>query len=148
MSGYPTPLNEANLNRINLIKKELKTNMVGISDHTVGIKTSLSSIFYNVVVIEKHFIINKKIKSHDQKFSIDENELKKLKKELIENQILKGESNFNLKKSEKNMIKLRRSIFSIKDIQKGEKFSKLNISSFRPKVGICSSSYFEILGKK
>ena len=148
VSGYPTPLNEVNLNRITLIKKEFKNNMVGISDHTVGIKTSILSTFYNVAVIEKHFIIDKRIKSSDQKFSINPHELRKLKNELDKNQVLKGSNNFDLKKSEKSMKKLRRSIFAIKNIKKGEKFSKLNISTFRPKIGICASKYFTIIGKK
>ncbi len=148
VSGYPTPLREANLNRINQIKKKLKTSMVGLSDHTVGIKTALSSVFYDVVIIEKHFIINKKLNSNDKKFSIDEKELRELKKYISENYLLKGNNNFEIKKSEKNMIKLRRSIFSTKEIAKNEKFSKFNITTLRPKIGICSSKYFKILGKK
>lgn len=148
VSGYPTPIEESNLNRIRKIKKELNTNLVGLSDHTVGINTAIASIFYDVVLIEKHFIINKKIKSYDKKFSIDASELKKLKKEIDKNYELKGNENFELKNSEKNMIKLRRSIYSIKKILKGEKFTKYNISTFRPKVGICASKFFDILGKK
>ena len=43
---------------------------------------------------------------------------------------------------------LRRSIFSTKSIKKNEKITKDNINSLRPKIGICASQYFNILGKK
>ena len=102
----------------------------------------------DVVIIEKHFIINKKLNSNDKKFLIDEKELRELKKYISENYLLKGNNNFEIKKSEKNMIKLRRSIFSTKEIAKNEKFSKFNITTLRPKIGICSPKYFKILGKK
>ena len=51
-----------------------------------------------------------------------------------------GEKKFSLKKSEKVNLNQRRSIFSIKDIDIGEKLTSLNISSFRPFIGINSNS--------
>ena len=39
------------------------------------------------------------------------------------------------------MIYVRRSIFTKKDIKKGEKFSLENIETFRPKIGICASEF-------
>ena len=45
------------------------------------------------------------------------------------------------------MIYVKRSIFSKKDIKKGEKLSIENIETFRPKIGICASRIFKILGK-
>ena len=45
-------------------------------------------------------------------------------------------------------LKFRRSIFALKTINKGEKFSNKNIRSFRPFLGIGSENYNKILGKK
>ena len=42
----------------------------------------------------------------------------------------------------------RKSIFSTKDIKKGEKFSKENIDTFRGLHGLKANNYFKILGKK
>ena len=47
----------------------------------------------------------------------------------------------------KNQI-FRRSIYAIKDIKKGEKFSDKNISTFRPNIGLSASYYPKIIGKK
>ena len=46
----------------------------------------------------------------------------------------------------KNKI-FRRSIYAIKNIKKGEKFTKKNIQTFRPDVGLSSSYFLKILGK-
>ena len=59
-----------------------------------------------------------------------------------------GEKKFSLKKSEKVNLSQRRSIFSIKDINAGEKLTSLNISSFRPSIGINSNLFFKVLGRK
>ena len=42
----------------------------------------------------------------------------------------------------------KRSIFSKNFINKGDIFSEKNIISLRPKIGIDSSEYFNLLGKK
>ena len=61
VSGYPTPENEANLKRISTLKNNFKKINIGLSDHTSGIITSIASIPYNTVFIEKHFILSKKL---------------------------------------------------------------------------------------
>ena len=43
---------------------------------------------------------------------------------------------------------LRRSIFAKKRINKNDKFTKMNIDTFRPKIGIGAENYFKIIGKK
>jgi sialic acid synthase SpsE len=47
-----------------------------------------------------------------------------------------------------NNKKFRRSIFSTQYIQKGEKFSKDNISCLRPSVGVSTLFYSKLIGKK
>ena len=59
-----------------------------------------------------------------------------------------GKPNIGPKKNELNSLKLRRSVFAIKDIGKGEKFSIKNIGSFRPRIGIGSENFSKILGKR
>ena len=46
-----------------------------------------------------------------------------------------------------NSLKLRRSIYAVKEIKKGEKFTRKNIRSFRPKIGIGAEKFVKILGK-
>ena len=53
--------------------------MIGLSDHTTDIVSSLSASANNVVAIEKHFKL-KKTKSVDSQFSIDPDGLRNLRK--------------------------------------------------------------------
>ena len=78
VSGYPTDENQANLQRILTLKNYFKKFNIGLSDHTDNITTSIASISYNTILIEKHFILSKKLKSLDRKFSINPVELKEL----------------------------------------------------------------------
>ena len=148
VSGYPTPESETNLKRIRTLQKKFKKINIGLSDHTDNITTAIASVPYNTVFIEKHFILSKKLKSLDRNFSIDPKELANLSKQsrLVYSSI--GDGKFKIQKHEKKSLKFRRSIFSIKKIKKGEKFSYKNISTFRPEVGLSAKYFFKILGKK
>ena len=144
VSDYPTALKNTELYKIKELKKTFKNYLIGISDHTNGNTSSLIASTLGIVAIEKHFKLNPKEKTIDSKFSIDTQQLKNLKNNL-------DDIFFSLKKRKKRikkMIYVRRSIFSKKDIKKGEKLSIENIETFRPKIGICASEFFNIVGKK
>ncbi len=144
VSDYPTILKNTELYKIKELKKTFKNYLIGISDHTDNNTSSLIASTLGIVAIEKHFKLNSKEKTIDSNFSIDSKQLKKLKNNL-------DDIFFSLKKRKKRikkMIYIRRSIFSKKDIKKGEKISMENIETFRPKIGICASEFFKILGKK
>ena len=51
------------------------------------------------------------------------------------------------KRIEKNSVKIRRSLFAIENIKKGEKFSEINVGTFRPVIGLPANFYFKIIGK-
>ena len=145
VSGYPTPIEEANLQNINELKKITGVKHVGFSDHTKSIYASTIASTYNICAIEKHFIINKKLKSPDRTFSITPKELSSLKNNIKMNHLMKLKTP---KKSENPSKVFRRSIFSIQNIKKNEIFTKNNIGCFRPMIGIGSENYFTVLGKK
>ena len=145
VSGYPTDLADVNLKNILILKKKFKKYLIGLSDHTDDIYSSIAANSFKPVLIEKHFKLNEKNKTTDSEFSITPKKLKTLKSILIKLNTKKKEKKNNV---EKNSKKLRRSIFATQDIERNEKLTEKNIGTFRPKVGICSSKYFKILGKK
>lgn len=148
VSGYPTSEKESNLNSISFYKKAFKNYNIGISDHTKGIRTSLTAVALGAKVIEKHFIKSKKVKTIDSEFSIDKNQLIKLRNEAIKVHESLGRHSKRVQKIEKGNLKFRRSIFASKNILKGERITDKNIQCLRPKIGISSNKYFKILGKK
>jgi pseudaminic acid synthase len=148
VSGYPTPPSDVNLNSITFLKNEFKKNLIGLSDHTNDIFTSVASISLGVNLIEKHFKTSDKIKSEDSSFSINKKNLLKLKKYIINIHPTLGLNTKKIQKSEKQNLIFRRSIYAIKNIKKNDKFSKKNIRCYRPAIGLPSNLYLNILNKK
>ena len=148
VSGYPTPENDTNMITIKKLQTRFNNHIIGISDHTNDINSSLCATALGASLIEKHFKISSKIKTLDSKFSITPKQLYQLKKQSLKIFNSIGKPNIGAEKIEKNSIKLRRSIFAVKNIKKSEKLSKSNIATYRPKIGIDAKYYFNILGKK
>jgi sialic acid synthase SpsE len=143
VSDYPTKIRNSNLEKILYLKKIFSKNEIGLSDHTNGISTSLIASNFGISYIEKHFNLDN-LKTTDSSFSINPEQLKELSESF---KYMFG------KYKEKNSIRkknffLRRSIFSSKDIKKNEKITTENINTLRPRIGICASQYFKVLGKK
>ncbi len=145
VSNYPTETKDTNLIKINFLKKKFKKYLIGLSDHTNNIFSSVASIPLGIVIIEKHFNLDKK-KTPDSAFSIGPKMLKELKKTSLEIfESLNKQKNTQI--FNKN-IKFRRSIYAKFDILKNEQITKKNINVLRPKIGICASQYFKVLGKR
>jgi len=62
--------------------------------------------------------------------------------------ILYNKNSFKMTKNEETSLRFRRSIFSIKDIKKGDVFSKENIRIIRPGYGLLPLYWEKILGKR
>lgn len=147
ISSYPAKKDELNLKYINILKKF--SPIVGYSDHSNSDLASIISVSNGAKVIEKHFILNKKIKSPDNSFSHDPIQLKNLIKKIRDTEIMMGSEKINKRKIIRNKLKtISRSIFYSNDIKKGEKITLTNIKSVRPGTGLSLSYFKKILGKK
>ena len=145
VSNYPTEIKDTSLKKIKILKEKFKKYHIGLSDHTSDIFSSIAAISLGVCAIEKHFTIDNK-KTPDSLFSINPVMMKNLKKASIELFESLNKSK-DIRVLNKN-IKFRRSIFAKKNIRINEKITKKNIIVLRPKIGICASKYFKIIGKK
>ena len=147
---YPTTPRDVNLRSILDLKNVFPKNLLGFSDHSLGVNIPSSSVLYGVRVIEKHFTINKNLKkSADHWLSVNPNELNILRRNVDELIDSLGNKNKKVLKCEKLTRRLaRRSIVAKKNIYKGEKFNSDNIAPKRPGGGISPVNYFKILGKK
>ena len=147
VSGYPTPVDQINLNTIHLLKKTFNCD-VGLSDHTLGNLSALQSISLGAKVIEKHFTLSRKDKGPDSEFSMEPKELKQLSKDIDLAFKSLGEASFKQKKSELPNMIFRRSIYVVKDLKKGAVLDKESVRRIRPGYGLAPKYYNEILGKK
>lgn len=146
-SSYPAPIEEANLATI----QDLKTRFgveVGLSDHTMGIVTTIVAVSQGARVIEKHFILDKSIGGPDASFSLDEKEFTEMVNAIRQAEKVMGKVSYELTDKVKASRKFSRSLFVVEDIKAGEEFTEKNIRSIRPGFGLHPKYYKELLGKK
>ena len=146
-SAYPTPIDESNLITIREISK--KFNVIsGLSDHSLGTKISSYACLMGACLIEKHFTLDRSKGGVDSYFSLEPKELSELVKESKEVKNILGIPAFGPTKSESISLTGRRSLYAVKDINKGEIFTKENIKSIRPGRGLKPKYFEKILGLK
>ena len=135
VSSYPAKPEEMNLRTI-LHMKELFGCRVGLSDHSSGIGASICAVALGAAVIEKHFTLSRKIKTPDDFYSIEPQELEELVKNIRIAEKALGRVHYGLTEEEKSNWAYRRSLFAVNDIKEGEVFSEENIRSIRPANGL------------
>lgn len=146
-SAYPAPLEEMNLNTIPALKEKYKT-IIGLSDHSMGIAVPVASVALGAKIIEKHFIIDRKIGGPDSQFSLEPAEFKQMTQAIRDVEKALGTINFNLtEKAEKNRD-FSRSLFAVVDIHAGEYFNENNVKSIRPGYGLHPRYLKDLFGKK
>jgi len=147
-SEYPPDYKDLNLSYIQSMKKNFEDIVIGHSDHTNNIYSSIAAVTLGAKIIEKHVNLDNLNFGPDRHVSISFDELKELVKAIkIIEQALGYKK--RIYKKEMPIFKwARRSIVSTKNIKKGEKLTLDNIFSKRPALGIPSYNYYKILGKK
>jgi len=147
VSNYPAKAKEMNLRTIGDMRKRFKCP-VGLSDHSLGIESSLAAVALGSVMIEKHFTISRKEKTPDSFFSMEPQEFKILvgKIRLVEQTL--GDIVYGVKRDQKASLRFRRSLFAVKDIKKGEVFSEANVRSIRPAAGLEPKYLSKIVAKR
>ncbi len=146
-SAYPAPLEEANLLTIPNLAQTFGVT-AGFSDHTLGLTAPIVAITLGAKVLEKHFILDKSIGGPDCEFSMEKEEFEQLIKEVRNTEKLLGKVDYTLTQKRKKSRKFSRSLYSCKEIKKGEFFTRENIKSVRPGYGLHPKYLDEILGKK
>jgi pseudaminic acid synthase len=145
-SSYPAPIEEANLATIPDLKQRFGVE-AGLSDHTLGIVAPVVAVTLGARVIEKHFILDKSIGGPDASFSLDEKEFTEIVSAVRQAEQAVGKVSYELTEKVKASRKFARSLFVVKDIKKGEKFTEENVRSIRPGYGLHPKHFKEILGK-
>ena len=147
VSNYPSSISDFNLNNIKILKDKFKCR-VGISDHSTDNRVAIAAIASGAEVIEKHIALDNQKKGFDIDFSLKGKEIKKLRDDIDVAFKLLGKNSFFRNKSENKSKIFRRSIFTTKNIKKGEKFTKDNIRVIRPGYGLMPKYFNKILNKR
>ena len=146
-SSYPAPINEANMIMIPDLAKRFGV-IAGLSDHTIGITVPIVATTLGAKVIEKHFIIDRSIGGPDASFSMNVEEFTAMVKAVREAEQAVGVVDYQLTAKQKSGREFSRSLYVVKEIQKGEMITEENVRSIRPGYGLHPKYYQEVLGKK
>lgn len=147
-SSYPTPLDEVNLKKMISLKNFFKVN-IGYSDHTNSTESAVIAALMGATIIEKHVTMNNKLVGPDHLASLEFKEFKRMNEYISKKDKLIGSGNISLSKSEKeNISKANKFLVANRNIKKGDKFSRNNLTSKRTGSGISAKKFFKILGKK
>lgn len=147
ISGYPTPVEQANLRRIPRLAEEFGC-AVGLSDHTLGTDVSVAAVALGACFIEKHFTLRRSDGGPDSSFSLEPEELTALVRGTKTAFAALGTGAEERAASEKANVVFRRSIYVVKDVAEGDVFTTENVRIIRPGYGLAPKHLPDILGKR
>jgi N-acetylneuraminate synthase len=145
---YPTPPEIVRLGAMAELMNHFPGTVVGLSDHTITNHACLGSVALGASILERHFTDSMDRIGPDIVCSMDEHAAKEL---IFGANLLK-----KMRGGVKGPVELEKptidfayaSVVSIKEIKKGDLFTKDNIWVKRPGTGEILAEYFdEILGK-
>ncbi|MCY2686960.1 pseudaminic acid synthase [Salinimicrobium sp. TH3] len=146
-SSYPAPIDEANMVMVKDLAERFNV-ISGLSDHTMGNTVPVVATCFGAKIIEKHFILNKEIGGPDASFSMDEKEFTSMVNAVREAEKAIGIVDYSLTEKQRKGRDFSRSLYVVKDINKGELISEENVRSIRPGFGMHPKHYSVVLGKK
>jgi pseudaminic acid synthase len=145
-SAYPAPLEEVNLRTMVDMRQKFDT-LVGLSDHTMSKIVPADAVALGACAVEKHFILRRSDGGPDAEFSLEPKEFKEMARAIRDTEQALGKVSYESSSKVNEHKPLMRSIFVVRDIRKGEKFTKANIRVIRPGYGLQPKHYEEVLGK-
>ena len=146
---YPSSFDSLRLNSILDLQKNFKKNIIGYSDHSLGIYPSIIAMSLGALIIEKHFVDSRSFSGPDISCSMDTKDLKELiEVSKIITKSLPGHKYLHPSEIVTSKFAFA-SIVAAKNIKKNEKISLKNICPKRPGTGdFLANEYRRLLGKK
>lgn len=147
VSEYPAPASEYNLKKILQLEKHHNV-VIGLSDHTIGNATAIASVAIGASIVEKHFTLERSAGGPDSSFSLEPSELKNLCEDCATAWGALEVRSTDIKLSEVPNKKLRRSLYTVKELHIGDTITAENIRSIRPGYGLSPKFFDDVIGKK
>ena len=146
-SAYPAPNNELNLNAIPKLIENYKCS-VGFSDHSIGLDAAKTAVALGATIIEKHFKLDDDETSIDSHFSAKISMIPNFKREIKKIKESLGKDTLEIENSVRSSLTGRRSLYVVRNIKKGERFTVENVKSIRPSHGLHPKYFKRVLNKE
>ncbi len=145
-SAYPALPDDMNLRTIEDMRERFNLP-VGLSDHSLGSLSATTAIAMGASVIEKHFCLSRDISNPDASFSMTPSEFSSMVSDIRKVEKALGRITYGPSDQEQDNLKFRKSVFVIKDVNEGERFTEENIKVIRPGFGLKPKYFQDVLGK-
>lgn len=149
---YPTPYQDANLAKIQTLKKSFPDMYIGYSDHTKpDSEYDVIEIAYllGAQLIEKHFTLDKSLAGNDHYHAMDVHDAEEILTHIEKIDRIKGCGDLVALSTESAARQnARRSIVTTKRILKGTIFTSDMLTFKRPGTGIAPRNISSIIGRK
>ena len=145
-STYPATAGNTNILTIPHMR-ELFGCEVGLSDHTIGVGVSVTSVALGATVIEKHFTLSRVDGGVDSTFSMEPAEMSQLVLESERAWQALGKISYGATEAEKKSIVFRRSLYVVQDLKAGDVLTKDNVRAIRPGLGLPTKYLEMVLGR-
>jgi N-acetylneuraminate synthase len=145
---YPTPSHLVRFGAMQELQKEFPNTVIGLSDHTTSNLACFGAVALGASILERHFTDSMDRDGPDIVNSMDPKALSELITGSIELAKMRGGRKEAAKEEQVTIDFAFATVVSIKDIKKGETFTKDNIWVKRPGTGeITAEDYQNILGR-
>jgi pseudaminic acid synthase len=146
-ASYPAPPADSNLRGIPLLADAFDV-VPGLSDHTVGIGVPVAAVALGACAIEKHVTLARADGGVDSDFSLEPTELAALVTETERAWQALGAPRIGPRDSEREVRRLRRSLYVVTDVTEGEEVTRTNVRSIRPSGGLPPADLDRVLGRR
>lgn len=143
-SAYPAPTETMNLRTIPDLAFRFNVP-VGLSDHTLSNESAVLAIAMGATIVEKHLTLSRAEQGPDSSFSLEPQEFAELVQAIRIAEAALGQVHYGPTSSDQNNLAFRRSLFAIRDIAAGERFTEENVRSIRPGQGLAPKHIDDLL---
>jgi pseudaminic acid synthase len=134
-SSYPAPDAGMNLSTMPLLEA-VTGSPVGLSDHSMGTTAAVTAVTLGACLIEKHLTLSRADGGVDSHFSLEPEEFATLVRDVRRAEAMLGTQRFGVGASEAESLVYRRSLYVVKPVAAGERFTRENVRSIRPGNGL------------
>ena len=146
---YPTAPNQIRLGAMQQLMEAYPDIPVGLSDHSVTNTACIAAMTLGASIVERHYTDTMERTGPDIVCSMDEQTLRELLRAAKENPQMLGGTKNAIKEEQPTIDFAFATVVSLRDIEKGEVFTKDNLWVKRPgKGGIPAEHYPDLIGKK
>lgn len=147
VSSYPARYEQANLMTMRDIAARYGC-LVGLSDHTPGTAVSVAAIALGACVIEKHVTMRRADGGVDSAFSLEPDELQRLKTDCDAAHLALGVATYERSGEEKANMQFRRSLYVTAPVAAGETITEAHVRSIRPGFGLAPKHLPDVIGRR